>query len=94
MAHIKHESSSQIFSTAYEPVDQLLTVRFKCGSCKGSGGNCADCPRCDGRGWTKPEYRYKDVPADKYGAVRDADSVGSAFHTHIKKGGYAFEKVG
>jgi hypothetical protein len=77
MPFIKHESSSQIHSTHYDPVEQELSVRFKC-NCKTD-----PCPRCGGKGFSS-EYKYSRVPAETYAAVRDAESVGKAFAAHIK----------
>ena len=39
------------------------------------------------------EYIYNDVPVDVYRQLIDSDSLGSAFHLLIKKGGYEFEKT-
>lgn len=84
MPFIRHASSSQIHSTSYDPIEERLTVRFNCPVCRGNGQSSAgDCPRCNGQGHAGT-YAYPNVSADKYGQIRDADSVGSAFHRLIK----------
>lgn len=83
-------SSTQLHSLQYSPEDSTLDVRFLCGSCHGKGG---DCKKCSGWGHSS-HYRYAGVPVEKYIAVRDdKESVGKAFHVHIKKGDYKFERV-
>ncbi len=78
MAFVKHDSS-QIHSTQYDPVEQALHIRFHC-ACKDAD---PECKKCGGRGYSS-EYKYQNVPAEKYVIVRDAESVGKAFAAHIK----------
>jgi len=88
-------TSSQIHSIAHDPETQELHVRFRCSKCAGEGhpeGSEFACDRCGGSG-VSSHYRYFGVGSDIHGAVKGAESVGSAFHQHIKKGGYEFEKV-
>lgn len=40
------------------------------------------------------DYDYFEVPFNVYVSLRRAESVGSAFDSLVKKGGYAFSKVG
>lgn len=94
MSWVSHDSS-QLHSSSYDPVEETLTVRFRCGSCAGKGkpeGSEFGCDKCGGKGHGDP-YKYKGVPVEAYVAVRDAESVGAAFHQHIKKAGYEFERV-
>lgn len=97
MAYIRHERSSQIHSTDYDPVDQSLHVRFNCHACQGSGkpeGSDFGCDKCKGAGFLST-YRYPNVPADVYAKIRDAESVGKAFHAEIKSRPdlYPYERV-
>lgn len=39
-------------------------------------------------------YKYSGVPREVFDAMSNAESVGKAFHSLIRKGGYAYEKVG
>ena len=39
-------------------------------------------------------YKYSGVPREVFDAMSNAESVGKAFHNIIRKGGYAYEKVG
>lgn len=39
-------------------------------------------------------YKYKDVPTEVFNMISQAESVGSAFNTLVKNGGYSYEKVG
>ena len=39
-------------------------------------------------------YQYNKVPSEVFNMIAQADSVGSAFHTLIKSGGYSYEKIG
>jgi len=39
------------------------------------------------------EYIYNDVPVEIYRQLIDSDSLGSAFHQLVKKGGYEFSKT-
>ena len=86
MAWVHHESS-QLHSSDYDGNEQTLRVRFHC-KCKGADANCNT---CGGKGHGEP-YTYYDVPEAAWVAVRDGESVGAAFNTHIKKGGYKFER--
>lgn len=40
------------------------------------------------------EYHYFGVPPDVYNALLGAPSVGQYFNTYVRKGGYAFQRVG
>lgn len=64
-----------------------MAVRFSCSKCRGAGkaeGSEFGCERCSGQGHTST-YLYQNVPAEKYVLVRDdPESVGKAFHRHIK----------
>lgn len=86
--------SSTIHSLGYDAVEQTLDVLFNHGKCSGKG-----CPDCQHTGHSGQKYTYSDVPAEKYVAVRDGESVGKSFGEHIKnwkhpvtKEGYRFSK--
>jgi len=92
----RHEQSSQIHSSAYDGDTQQLFIRFNCPSCKGNGkaeGSEFGCEKCAGTGFSS-SYVYDAVPAEVAAKVREAESVGSAFHQAIKKGGYAYKRLG
>jgi hypothetical protein len=38
-------------------------------------------------------YKYIDVPFAMYEAFMDADSKGRFFHSNIRQGGYAYERL-
>lgn len=93
MAYVRHESSSQIHSTSYDPVERSLNVRFLCGPCKGTGRAAEDdCAKCGGAGHSS-EYQYEGVPVEAYAAVRDAESVGATFNSLIKRGPFKYKKL-
>jgi hypothetical protein len=77
---IRVEGSSNIHSHSYEPVDQKYSVLFLCSKCKGN----PPCAACADKGHGAEVYDYSPVPAEKWAALRDAESVGSAFHREIK----------
>lgn len=91
-------ASSQIHSLHYNPVDQILHVRFLC-HCK---GKTEGCPKCGGHGHSG-EYKYDGVPQAVYGKVRDGHhsklsesnpaSVGKAFGEWIRGGGFNFKRI-
>lgn len=91
MHHVKVESS-QIHSIGYDPVEQKLSVRFLCNTCKGK--DCDDeCAKCGGDGHSST-YEYDDVPQEHYVALRDEkESIGKKFGSLIKGGGFKFKKV-
>jgi hypothetical protein len=72
--------SSNLHSLGYDPVTQEMSVLFNHTACKGAG-----CVACDGKGHTGERYIYSDVPAEKYAAVRDSESIGAAFGKEIKQ---------
>ncbi len=74
--------SSNLHSHAYDPVAQVYSVKFNCSSC--AGGKSGACAKCGSSGHTGQIYDYEGVDADRWGRVRDAESVGSAFHREIK----------
>ena len=39
-------------------------------------------------------YSYKEVPQEVFQMITQAESVGKAFHSVIKQGGYEYEKLG
>lgn len=39
-------------------------------------------------------YKYLDVPYEVFQVISNSESIGKAFHSLIKKGGYEFEKIG
>src|SRR6266404_3373912 len=87
MAWIRTRESSQIHSMQHDPVDEALSVRFICYGCRGSQlspEGDRNCPKCDGNGFSS-HYKYQNVDPETYASVRDADSVGNAFNTLIKK---------
>lgn len=43
---------------------------------------------------TGGHYRYDAVPSEAVWKVLTAESVGSAFHSIIKSGGFAYERIG
>ena len=95
MSWVRHESSSQVHSTSYDPVEQQMEARFVCGGCAGQGkpeGSEFGCEKCGGQGFSS-HYRYFDVPQESYLAVRDAESVGKALNEHIKKPKLRFERL-
>jgi len=79
---IQHErvKSSNVFSLAYDPEGRTLEARFACPECKG-----AACEKCSFRGHGKTTYVYQDVLPQEHEAIRDANSVGRAFHAMIVK---------
>lgn len=85
MPHIESKSSN-IKSHSYSPVDEALELRFRCGTCKGSGRQAIgedSCSACRGSGHTGT-YSYAKVPASVYSAFRSADSHGKAFASFIR----------
>jgi RecJ-like exonuclease len=85
MHHIESPSSN-IKSHAYDPVDERLELRFRCGTCKGTGNQAIGddaCSKCAGSGHTGT-YSYQEVPVAVYDAFRSADSHGRAFSALIK----------
>ncbi len=92
MHHIKVESS-QIFSIAYDPIEERMEARFKCQPCYKAGDPAPGCERCHGAGHTGT-YSYSGVPVEAYAAVRDArkndpkeGSHGKMLNLHVKRGG-------
>lgn len=71
--------STNLHSHKYEPVEQEYHVRFNHGPCSGKG-----CEGCKHQGHTGSTYVYEGIPADKWAAIRDAESKGSAFNREIK----------
>lgn len=91
MHHIESPSSN-IKSYAFNPVDERLEIRFKCGSCKGTGSHYNKatgeherhaCEACRGSGHTGT-YSYANVPVGIYDQFRNSESHGRAFSALIK----------
>lgn len=74
-------TSSSLHSHRYDPVDERLLVRFHCSACKDKV-LATPCLKCAGRGYTT--YQYDRVSPDRWVAIRDAKSTGTAFHQHIR----------
>lgn len=79
--------SSNLHSISYSPVDEVFSVQFNHTPCSGAG-----CVKCAGTGHTGQIYDYEGVDAERYAKVRDAESIGTAFHEHIK--GYRVPETG
>lgn len=75
MNHTSCDESSMLLSLGYDPVDERLEAKFRCGKCKGVEPNHPDDPRCqicNGDGYTKGIYSYPNISADRYSRIRDA----------------------
>jgi hypothetical protein len=95
MHHVKLDSK-QVFSIAYDPVEETMEAKFHCGNCRGKEP-LPNCAKCAGTGHSGT-YVYSGVPAATYAAVRDAKTTGKdhdfshgkAFNALIKRGGFKY----